>query len=122
MALTSSNLQYLPETLSWRGRVELLLGQRLLGSRGEYGYTMEFRLANDGYIYTKQEFCEHYDTERKMGSCEQWNRAIKVTPMEKHEELLRRIRKGAANVRSSKLTVPVEIQSHITTFLYDATG
>ena len=79
MALTSSNLQYLPETLSWRGRVELLLGQRLLGSRGEYGYTMEFRLANDGYIYTKQEFCEHYDTERKMGSCEQWNRAIKVT-------------------------------------------
>ena len=81
---------------------------------------MEFRMANDDYIYTEQEFREYYGA--NMYGYKQWDHASKVSHMEKHKELLRRIRKGAANVRSGKLMLPIEIQSQITSFLYDATG
>ena len=83
-------------------------------------------MANDVYIYNKQEFREYYganmDEYYGVNMTAQWDHASKVSPMEKHKELLRRIRKGAANVRSSKLTLPIELQSQITSFLYDATG
>ena len=118
MALTLSNLQTLPAILNRYERVMFLLpnGKLLLGSPGAYGDTIEFRMARDGYIYNKQEFHDFF------GGSKQWDHASKVSFMEKHKELHRRIIKGAANVRKCvvlSLTVPSEVQSQIMTFLFD---